>query len=101
MLTPEQQTLPIEGLTCTDAIVLLQLIGRMSSTGAIKDEELSVIGATRDNIKNALLGAAEVDFDVDRARQLQLIQEARRVAAEREVAEREASNEESTNSEAE
>ena len=87
MLTTEQQALPLEGLTCTDAIVLLQLIGRMSANGGIKDEELTVIGTCRDNVKIALMTATGMDFDAERARQLQIIQEARRVAEERKAAE--------------
>jgi len=85
MLTPEQQIMPMTGLSCTDGIVLLQLIARVSANGSIKDEELSVIGSARDSLKNALSEATGIDFDAERAKQLQIMRQAAQVQAEAEA----------------
>lgn len=69
MLTDEQMNVTVDGLNCRDVIVLLQCVNRLTKTGVLRDNELSVVGDTRDHLTIALEKAVGVNFDQARAAQ--------------------------------
>ena len=68
MLNEEQQSQSVT-LTGAQAVVALQVIHRLTSTGGLKDVELSPVGQARDGIVAALEEATGVNFDQARAQQ--------------------------------
>jgi len=69
MLSEEMQKVVTE-VTAGDVVVALQVIARAAGTGALKDYELKVIGATRENLVASLQVATGVNFDQARAAQI-------------------------------
>lgn len=67
MLTDEQQVVPVDGLTCRDVVVLLQCIHRLTKTGVLRDNELSVVGSTRGALVESMEKAIGINFDQARA----------------------------------
>lgn len=76
MLSAEQQTAEVGGLTGADIVIALQIIQRLVSTGNIRDEELATVGTARNNLVAALQNATGVNYDMARAAQQRALQEA-------------------------
>ena len=76
MLDEKQQETPVEGLKAADVVVCLQSIQRLVGAGAIQDQELAVVGATRNNMVQCLQAATGVNFDMARAAQQRALREA-------------------------
>jgi hypothetical protein len=68
MLNEEQQAASVT-LTGAQAVVALQVINRLTSTGGLKDIELTPVGQARDGIVAALQEATGVNFDEAKAQQ--------------------------------
>jgi hypothetical protein len=68
MLNEEQQAASVT-LTGAQVVVALQVIHRLTSTGGLKDIELSPVGQARDGFVAALQDATGVNFDEARAQQ--------------------------------
>jgi len=68
MLNEEQQEQSVT-LTGAQAVVALQVINRLASSGGLKDVELAPVGQARDGIVAALETATGVNFDQARAQQ--------------------------------
>jgi len=68
MLNEEQQAASVT-LTGAQVVVALQVIHRLTSTGGLKDIELSPVGQVRDGFVAALQDATGVNFDEARAQQ--------------------------------
>ena len=76
MLSEEQQSQVVEGLTGADVVICLQVISRLVSTGNIQDAELAPVGTARNNLVKALEGSTGINFDQVRAQQQQQLREA-------------------------
>lgn len=68
MLNEEQQEAAVT-VTGAQAVVALQVINRLTTTGGLKDVELSPVGQARDGIVAALQEATGVNFDEAKAQQ--------------------------------
>ena len=68
MLTEEQQSMEVSGLTAASIIVALQCVSRLTSVNAIKPVELAPVGTARDAMVKALEEATGVNFDLETAR---------------------------------
>ena len=68
MLNEEQQAASVS-VTGAQAVVALQVISRLISTGGLKDIELTPVGQARDGIVAALEEATGVNFDLAKAQQ--------------------------------
>jgi hypothetical protein len=68
MLNEEQQAAAVT-LTGSQVVIALQIIHRLTSTGGLKDVELSPVGAARDGMVSALQSATGVNFDEAKAQQ--------------------------------
>lgn len=64
-LNEEQEKVEVKGLTASDTITMLQVIGRLLQAGAIRENELSVVGGLRDKLSGGLKEATGVDFDAE------------------------------------
>lgn len=82
MLNEEQQKAAVT-LTGAQVVVALQVIHRLTSTGGLKDVELSPVGQARDGFVAALQDATGVNFDEARAQQEAL--QRQRIAQAREA----------------
>lgn len=85
MLSEEQQSQAIGGLTGADVVICLQVISRLVSTGNIQDAELAAVGTARNNLVSKLEDATGINFDQVRAQQQQearAAQQARQQAAQ-------------------
>ncbi len=93
MLNEEQQEAVVT-LTGAQVVVALQVIHRLTSTGGLKDVELSPVGQARDGFVAALQAATGVNFDEARAQQeamqRQRIAQAREAYAKQQAAAAEA-----------
>ena len=76
MLSEEQQSQAIGGLTGADVVICLQVISRLVSTGNIQDAELAAVGTARNNLVSKLEDATGINFDQVRAQQQQAAREA-------------------------
>lgn len=68
MLNEEQQAATVT-VTGAQVVVALQVINRLTTTGGLKDVELSPVGQARDGLVQALQDATGVNFDEARAQQ--------------------------------
>lgn len=68
MLNEEQQAAEVT-VTGAQAVVALQVISRLTSTGGLKDVELTPVGQARDGIVAALEAATGINFDQAKAQQ--------------------------------
>lgn len=85
MLDENMQKVPVT-ISAASAVVALQVIARASASGAIKDNELSVVGTARDELVAQVAEATGINFDQARAAQAraqqQAMEAARRAQAE-------------------
>ena len=93
MLDENMQKVPVT-VSAATAVVALQVIARAAASGAIKDNELSVVGGAREELVAQVQEATGINFDQARAAQAraqqQALEAARRAAAEQQAAQPEA-----------
>ena len=93
MLDENMQKVPVT-VTAATAVVALQVIARAAASGAIKDNELAVVGAAREELVAQVQEGTGINFDQARAAQAraqqQALEAARRAAAEQQAAQQEA-----------
>jgi hypothetical protein len=82
MLNEEQQNTAVT-ITAGEVVVALQVISRLSSTGGLRDVELSPVGKARDGLVQAMETATGINFDQEKARQEAL--QRQRIAQAREA----------------
>lgn len=81
MLSDEMTKVEVP-VTAGHIVVLLQVIARAASSGNIRDNEMALVGSTRDALVTALQDATGVNFDQARAAQARQIQQAQAKAQE-------------------
>lgn len=85
MLDENMQKVPVT-MSAATAVVALQVIARAAASGAIKDNELSVVGNAREELVAQVQEATGINFDQARAAQAraqqQALEAARRAQAE-------------------
>ena len=85
MLDENMQKVPVT-VTAATAVVALQVIARAAASGAIKDNELAVVGAAREELVAQVQEGTGINFDQARAAQAraqqQALEAARRAQAE-------------------
>ena len=89
MLDENMQKVPVT-VSAATAVVALQVVARAAASGAIKDNELSVVGNAREELVAMVQEATGINFDQARAAQAraqqQALEAARRAQAEQQAA---------------
>jgi hypothetical protein len=68
MLNEKHQNTEVT-VTGAQAVIALQIISRLVSTGGLRDTELAPVGTARDGIVAALETATGINFDTEKATQ--------------------------------
>jgi len=81
MLSDEMTGVEVK-VTAGDVTVVLQVIARAAAQGVIRDNEMALVGGTREKLVAAMQEATGVNFDQARAAQARAMQQAQQKAAQ-------------------